>query len=250
MRPGTQHPLSRSIGGRSQGRGPPAVPLHALPQPASRRHGERLHRRVVASCSRPSAALAHLLPPPCADPACLRAALRPVPLQLQGERARSSSVSPPPPPTDTHLLLPTSCAAAPPCAAPASAQQQPAARPRLPPQTPTHVYEARCTVCSGTGSARGRANRRRGRLGTCLSCLGLGYVSSRPPHTPTRNLPWGPGVSRGGRSAASPLAALAPCLPAPHLRPPLQSAPIIPPTPCESAREEPTSRRRPRRRRR
>jgi hypothetical protein len=44
------------------------------------------------------------------------------------------------------------------------------------PQTPTHVYEARCVICCGTGTTRGRANGRRGHLGTCIQCLGLGYV--------------------------------------------------------------------------
>lgn len=41
-------------------------------------------------------------------------------------------------------------------------------------QTPLHVYEARCTACSGTGWARAPSNGRRGHLGTCMVCHGLG----------------------------------------------------------------------------
>lgn len=43
-------------------------------------------------------------------------------------------------------------------------------------KTPTHVYEAACVMCSGTGWARNSSNGRRGHLGTCISCHGLGYV--------------------------------------------------------------------------
>lgn len=51
-----------------------------------------------------------------------------------------------------------------------------AARPllSLPTQTPAHTYEARCTVCSGTGWARNASNGRRGHLHTCVACHGLG----------------------------------------------------------------------------
>lgn len=41
-------------------------------------------------------------------------------------------------------------------------------------QTPLHVYEARCTACSSTGWARAPSNGRRGQLGTCMVCHGLG----------------------------------------------------------------------------
>jgi hypothetical protein len=42
--------------------------------------------------------------------------------------------------------------------------------------TALHVYEARCTICDGTGWARAPTNGRRGQLGTCMCCHGLGYV--------------------------------------------------------------------------
>lgn len=45
-------------------------------------------------------------------------------------------------------------------------------------QTPLHVYEARCTVCSGTGWARAPSNGRRGHLGTCIVCHGLGETAA------------------------------------------------------------------------
>lgn len=43
-------------------------------------------------------------------------------------------------------------------------------------KTVLHVYEARCTICDGTGWARAPTNGRRGHLGTCMTCHGLGYV--------------------------------------------------------------------------
>lgn len=41
-------------------------------------------------------------------------------------------------------------------------------------QTLMHVYEARCTACSGSGWARAPSNGRRGHLCTCMVCHGLG----------------------------------------------------------------------------
>lgn len=49
-------------------------------------------------------------------------------------------------------------------------------------QTPTYVYETRCSCCSGTGQSRSssssssRHGGRRGSLHTCLMCKGMGYV--------------------------------------------------------------------------
>lgn len=43
-------------------------------------------------------------------------------------------------------------------------------------RTPLHVYEARCTACSGTGWARAPTNGRRGQLSVCMVCHGLAYV--------------------------------------------------------------------------
>ncbi|KAF6257817.1 hypothetical protein COO60DRAFT_1521822, partial [Scenedesmus sp. NREL 46B-D3] len=43
-------------------------------------------------------------------------------------------------------------------------------------KTLLHVYEARCTACDGTGWARAPTNGRRGHLGTCMTCHGLGCV--------------------------------------------------------------------------
>ncbi|KAI3425240.1 hypothetical protein D9Q98_009008 [Chlorella vulgaris] len=56
-------------------------------------------------------------------------------------------------------------------------------------RTPIHVWEARCSSCTGTGTARSRATRSRGsrrspyRSGcVCMMCHGLGYVR----HSTTR----------------------------------------------------------------
>eukprot|EP00195_Chlamydomonas_chlamydogama_P007279 CAMPEP_0202900420 /NCGR_PEP_ID=MMETSP1392-20130828/11578_1 /ASSEMBLY_ACC=CAM_ASM_000868 /TAXON_ID=225041 /ORGANISM="Chlamydomonas chlamydogama, Strain SAG 11-48b" /LENGTH=158 /DNA_ID=CAMNT_0049586803 /DNA_START=182 /DNA_END=659 /DNA_ORIENTATION=- len=55
-------------------------------------------------------------------------------------------------------------------------------------KTPTYVYEDKCHVCNGTGTARGIANGRRGALCTCVVCTGLGYVR----RTTTRFIPTAP----------------------------------------------------------
>lgn len=43
-------------------------------------------------------------------------------------------------------------------------------------KTPTYVFETACPACSGTGMVRHKPNGRRGHLGTCILCTGLGYV--------------------------------------------------------------------------
>jgi Mg-chelatase subunit ChlI len=46
-------------------------------------------------------------------------------------------------------------------------------------QTTMHVYETRCSACGGSGWARAPSNGRRGQLGTCMLCHGLGAARSK-----------------------------------------------------------------------
>ncbi|KAG2442248.1 hypothetical protein HYH02_009732 [Chlamydomonas schloesseri] len=48
-----------------------------------------------------------------------------------------------------------------------------------------YTYETKCHACYGTGFVKGHSNGRRASLGTCLVCLGLGYVR----HTTARFAP-------------------------------------------------------------
>ncbi|KAG1677135.1 hypothetical protein FOA52_000941 [Chlamydomonas sp. UWO 241] len=43
-------------------------------------------------------------------------------------------------------------------------------------QTPSYVYEGKCSVCSGTGQARALSRRGHRGLIACVVCKGLGYV--------------------------------------------------------------------------
>lgn len=43
-------------------------------------------------------------------------------------------------------------------------------------KTPTYIYETKCHSCAGTGVTRSIPNGRKGRLGNCMLCHGLGYV--------------------------------------------------------------------------
>ncbi|KAL4430329.1 hypothetical protein ABPG77_002135 [Micractinium sp. CCAP 211/92] len=50
-------------------------------------------------------------------------------------------------------------------------------------RTPIHVWESKCRVCAGTGTARSQSSRRRRSVvAVCLLCHGLGYVR----HSSTR----------------------------------------------------------------
>lgn len=52
--------------------------------------------------------------------------------------------------------------------------------------TPIHVWEARCTACDGTGTARSYTSHGRHRLVcVCLLCHGLGYVRHSTTHQHT-----------------------------------------------------------------
>eukprot|EP00882_Tetradesmus_deserticola_P022215 GHRQ01024109.1.p2 GENE.GHRQ01024109.1~~GHRQ01024109.1.p2 ORF type:complete len:137 (+),score=34.39 GHRQ01024109.1:707-1117(+) len=73
-------------------------------------------------------------------------------------------------------------------------------------QTLLHVYEARCTVCDGTGWARAPTNGRRGKMGTCMTCHGLGCVrrttSRFYPDDPDKHMTINRPVSWNGKLAA------------------------------------------------
>ncbi|GBF90286.1 hypothetical protein Rsub_02392 [Raphidocelis subcapitata] len=104
-------------------------------------------------------------------------------------------------------------------------------------KTPSHTYEAECLVCSGTGWARNASNGRRGTLGTCILCHGLGYVRrttarfvpdsdasltiGRTAPPPKKRPLFEPRKKAGGPPAMRPPAARAPTARAPTMRPPV-----------------------------